>query len=48
MVSSLLISAYKEQQGCVISEAIYVASLIVALGLSFFVTEDLRRQNTEN
>lgn len=30
-----------------ISEIIFIVSLIVALALSFFIKEDLRRQNEE-
>ena len=46
MISSVLITDY-DRKGCVISESIFVASLFIALGLSFCIKEDLRRLNEE-
>jgi uncharacterized membrane protein len=46
VISSILITNY-QQKGCVISEIIFIVSLIIALSLSFFIKEDLRRQNEE-
>lgn len=46
MISSTLIND-QGRVGCYISEAIFTASLIISVGLSFFVKEDLRRQRAE-
>ncbi|CDW77331.1 major facilitator superfamily protein [Stylonychia lemnae] len=46
VISSELIKDY-QKEGCLISEGIYVASLVVSIALSFFVKEDLRRQRQE-
>jgi len=46
VISSILISEY-HKKGCVISQALYVGSLVVSLILSFFIKEDLKRQDAE-
>lgn len=42
MISGALIDAYGKD-GCIISEAMYVGSLVISFVLSFFIKEDLRR-----
>ena len=36
-----------KRKGCVISEIIYIVSLAISLGLSFFVRQELRRREQE-